>query len=115
MSAIHTTSRKFSFAAGTILGLPLSLITAALITSGAAHALCYEPDPPSRSYKPSKPIVPFCVNEWNNTHTCDEWQISAYNSDVMTYNSEIDDYVRRLRLYLSEAEEYVRCEIRSLE
>ena len=23
--------------------------------------------------KPTKPMVPFCVNEYSNTHTCDDW------------------------------------------
>ena len=36
--------------------------------------------------KPTKPSVPYCVNEWSNTHTfCDDWTINSYNRDVENY------------------------------
>lgn len=115
MSAIRDDRHRLPFAARIILGLPLLLVSAALITSGAAQAFCYAPDAPSSFHRPSKPTVPFCVNEWNNTHTCDEWQISSYNNDVQTYNSDVEDYVRRLKRYAEEAVEYARCEINDLD
>ena len=43
-------------------------------------AWCSEPmapSAPSSWSKPSKPSVPFCVNEWNNTHTCSDWKSKA--------------------------------------
>ena len=40
-------------------------------------SFCYEPSPPWS--KPSKPMVPWCVDEWTNTHTCSDWEIDSYN------------------------------------
>ena len=90
------------------------------------------PSTPSNWNKPTKavkPSVPFCVNEWNNTHTCDEWTISSYNNDVSFYNSqlqrynnEVEEYSRKLQYYVDEARnfanqalDYANCEIRNLD
>ncbi len=90
-----------------------------------ANSFCYAPSAPStwsKPTKPTKPFVPFCVNEFSNTHTCDEWTINSYNSEVNYYNSqlqsysyEIDDYVRKLQNYVNDAQDYANCEIRSLD
>ena len=90
-----------------------------------ANSFCYEPSAPSTWSKPTKPVkpfVPFCVNEFSNTHTCDEWTINSYNSDVNYYNSqlqsynyELEDYVRKLQNYVNDAQEYANCEIRNLD
>jgi hypothetical protein len=89
-----------------------------------ANSFCYEPSAPSTWSKPTKPVkpfVPFCVNEFSNTHTCDEWTINSYNSDVSYYNSqlqsynyELEDYVRKLENYVNDAQDYANCEIRNL-
>ena len=88
------------------------------------YGFCYAPTAPSnwdRPTKPTKPMVPFCVNEWNNTHTCDDWTINSYNNDVEYYNSQlqsysydVDDYIRKLQYYVDEARDYANCEIRNL-
>ena len=39
------------------------------------------PKPPGVFAKPTKPTVPFCVNEIMNTNTCSDWEISSYNSE----------------------------------
>ena len=63
-----------------------------------AYAWCSSPMAPSvpsnwnKPTRPMKPSVPFCVNEWNNTHTCDEWTISSYNNDVSFYNTQLQRY-----------------------
>ena len=75
-------------------------------------SFCYEPSPPWS--KPSKPIVPWCVNEWTNTHTCSDWEIDNYNYEVQNYNYEVQNYIYELQNYLYEAEDYVNCEINSL-
>ena len=90
-----------------------------------AFGFCYAPTAPSnwdRPTKPTKPFVPYCVNEWNNTHTCDDWTINSYNSDVDNYNSQlrsysydVDEYIRKLQYYVNEASEYANCEIRNLD
>jgi hypothetical protein len=103
----------------------LGIIVLSLLISNFAYAYCSEPSAPSSWSKPTKPMkpsVPFCVNEYNNTHTCDDWTINSYNNDVNSYNSqlqsynyEIDDYVRKLQNYVNDAQDYANCEIRSLD
>ena len=75
-------------------------------------SFCYEPSSPWS--KPSKPMVPWCVDEWTNTHTCSDWEIDNYNYEVQNYNYEVQNYIYELQNYLYEAEDYVNCEINSL-
>ena len=75
-------------------------------------SFCYEPSPPWS--KPSKPMVPWCVDEWTNTHTCNDWEIDNYNYEVQNYNYDVQNYIYELQNYLYEAEDYVNCEINSL-
>ena len=103
----------------------LGIVVLGLLIPNFAYAYCSEPSVPSSWSKPTKPMkpsVPFCVNEYNNTHTCDDWTINSYNNDVNSYNSqlqsynyEIDDYVRKLQNYVNDAQDYANCEIRSLD
>jgi len=96
-----------------------------LITPTKLLAWCSEPmapSAPSSWNKPTKPHVPYCVNEWNNTHTCDDWTITSYNNDLQTYNYEIENYQRELQYYVEEAQrfvneayDYANCEIRNLD
>ena len=89
------------------------VISALLMGVSTAQAYCYEPSPPM--YRPSKPMTPFCVNEWNNTHTCDEWQINSYYSDLDQYRYEVENYINDLQRYVDDAVDYAQCEIRSLD
>ena len=75
-------------------------------------SFCYEPSPPWS--KPSKPTVPWCVDEWTNTHTCSSWEIDNHNYEFQNYNYEVQNYIYELQNYLYEAEDYVNCEINSL-
>ena len=63
---------------------------------------------------PSKPSAPYCVNEWNNTHTCDDWTIDSYQKDLRSYQYEVERFIDDLQDYLRDAQDYVNCEIRSL-
>ena len=93
----------------------------------AANAFGYcsapiAPEPPGVFAKPTKPMVPYCVNEIMNTHTCSDWEISSYNSELSSYRSDIDFYVQKLKNYISEAEyflnetvAYAKCEISTLD
>ena len=83
-----------------------------LFFPGLSYGYWYEPSPPWS--KPIEPSVPWCVNEWNNTHTCSDWEIESYYSDIRNYNYEVESYVNDLQNYLYDAEDYVRCEINSL-
>jgi len=103
----------------------LGIIVLSLFIPTYALAWCSEPrapSAPSTYSKPSKPSVPFCVNEFSNTHTCDDWTINSYNSDLDRYRYEVDDYQRSLQSFVNdagdfarEALEYANCEIRNLD
>ena len=83
-----------------------------LLMPSLSFSFCYEPSPPWS--KPSKPSVPWCINEWDNTHTCSDWEIDSYNNDVESYNYEVQSYVKDLQNYLYDAGDYVNCEINNL-
>jgi hypothetical protein len=99
----------------------------ALSSAGPAIAVagCYEPSPPSRYSKPTKPEPPrkpFCAGGYTGKNTCNEWEVSSYNSSVRSYNSDmetyqrdVEDYVRKLKQYLEDAQSYAVCEVKSLE
>lgn len=96
-----------------------------LIYTSNSWAYCSEPsspDAPSTIYRPTKPSVPYCVNTYINTHTCDDWEIDSYNAEIEQYNAEVEEYVDKLKYYISEAEEYLsevvdyaKCEIRNID
>ena len=92
-----------------IISLSLSLSTA-----GKLMAFCIEP---SVSFldTPIKPSVPYCVNEWDNTHTCDEWELSNYYNDIESYNIEVEDFIDQLNNYIDEAVDYAKCRMGELE
>jgi hypothetical protein len=103
----------------------LGIIVLSLFIPTYALAGCSEPrapSAPSTYSKPSKPSVPFCVNEFSNTHTCDDWTINSYNSDLDRYRDEVDDYQSSLQSFVNdsggfarEALDYANCEIRNLD
>ena len=72
-----------------------------------AFAFCSQPDAPDPPSTFSKPDVPYCIRD----RSCEDYEIQRYKSDV-------EDYVRKLKNYASEAEEfhgdavqYAECEI----
>ena len=80
------------------------------------------PEPPGVFAKPTKPMVPFCVNEIVITHIFSDWEISSYDSELSSYRSDIDFYVQKLKNYISEAKyflnetvAYAKCEISTLD
>ena len=79
-----------------------------------AHSYCFEPSAPSSFSKPTKPSAPYCVNEYSRTHTCDDWEINSYNNDIEQYNYDVENYISKLNNYVQDAQEYARCEARSL-
>ena len=92
----------------------IAIISSFLITiSFQAGAFCSEPSVYMST--PSKPSVPFCVNEWANTHTCDEWEIQSYYDDLEFYASQAQELINALNIYVSEASEYAQCRARELE
>ena len=102
----------------------LKILTLCMFVPTHVYAWCSEPmapSAPSSWSKPSKPSVPYCVNEWNNTHTCDDWTINSYNSDLDNYRYDVERYQRELQSYVNDAQyfanealDYANCEIRNL-
>ena len=60
-------------------------------------------------------MVPYCVNEYTNTHTCSDWELDNYYSELESYNYDVQSYIRQLNEYIDEAVEYAQCEVNSLE
>lgn len=77
------------------------------------YAFCSAPSLPY--FKPTKPSVPFCVNQFTKTHTCDSWTINSYNSAIRTYNYEVDNYINELNRYVRAASDYAKCEASNLQ
>ena len=78
----------------------LLMIIIFLIIPAKVFAWCSEPmatSAPSSWSNPTKPSVPFCVTEWNNTHTCDDWIITSYNNDLQNYRYDVENYQRELQ------------------
>ncbi len=104
-----------------------TVVTLALISllPSTAWAYCSEPsvpDVPSTYNRPSKPSAPYCVDTFSNTHTCDDWEIDNYNSELSRYRDEVEEYIRKLRYYVSKAEtyyseavSYAQCEANNIE
>lgn len=63
--------------------------------------------------------MPFCLNSYSYSreHTCDEWELDSYFSDVEDYVSslqaylvEFNEYTRKVSRLAAEAETYAVCE-----
>jgi hypothetical protein len=82
-----------------------------LIFPGAGYS-CYEPSAPY--FSASEPSVPWCVNEWENTHTCSDWEIDSYYQSIRNYNYEVENYVNELQNYVDDAVLYAQCEMNNI-
>lgn len=123
-------ARKFK-CASLLLGGPTyglaNLLALMIVVAFPMNAFAFcsaptAPDAPSLYGRPTKPQVPYCVDVYSRTHTCDDWQIDSYNAELANYQSELDLYFRRLKSYVSEADSfaadalaYAQCEIRMVE
>ena len=87
----------------------------AFTVSVASPANAYCSEPSFYLSTPSKPSVPYCVNEWNNTHTCDEWEIQNYYDEMENYSSEARNFIDGLNEYVSEASDFAQCMAGQLE
>ena len=83
-----------------------------IFCTSEALAFCIDPSPPFS--KPAKPITPYCINEFSNTHTCDDYAINSYRNEIDSYNYDVKRYVRELQSYVDDANDYANCEIRRL-
>jgi hypothetical protein len=67
----------------------------------------------------ARPDVPYCLRElkWSGRHTCDDWEIDRYRSDVEAYVDKLNDYIREAvdfanaaTRFAGDAGAYARCE-----
>ena len=89
-----------------------------MTSTACAGIYCTEPRAPAfYDTKPAKPYVPSCINEYSHTNTCNEYEISAYNSEIDSFNSKLrmykadaDFYISQLNQYIGETKTYANCE-----
>lgn len=91
----------------------LSIFIFLFFSTGLVNAWCTEPSAFITS--PTKPDLPYCVNTFNNTHTCSDWEINGYYDDLENYNDEVEDFIDELNNYVDEAVEYAQCRMNELE
>ena len=99
--------------------MKITMVTllAAFCTPTVANGFyfCFQLDTSFIMSKPDKPMLPYCVNEYSGTHTCQGWEIDMYNSDVERYNNEVEQFIADLNNYIDEAVEYAQCLAKSLD
>lgn len=89
------TEPKHILALVLVLALALPTVASAFCTAPLA------PTPPVTWNKPTKPSVPYCINEYARTHTCSDWEIESYRSDMNRFRNEVSDYIAELQRYIS--------------
>ncbi|APX12178.1 hypothetical protein [Tateyamaria omphalii] len=82
------------------------LIAAAGVTK--VQAFCFEPkmhESPPDFYFVSKPSAPYCLSgyRYSGTHTCNDWEIDSYLSDVDRHLAELNAYVDEYLAFANEA------------
>ena len=94
-------------------GLSVLLVTAISMTAATTNAFgyCSEPDAPDPPASYSKPDVPFCLGDyaWSGEHTCDDWELENYFSEVEDYVRKLQDYLEDVDDYRKEAFEFAKC------
>ena len=89
------------------------LLLLLLLIPNLVMGYCSEPSAPYGG-APSKPSKPYCINEFSNTHTCDDWEIDSYNNALRSYKYDVERFVDNLQGYLRNAKDYVNCQIRNI-
>ena len=85
--------------------IPLLL---AVSSPAVANAFCFEPTmnaSPPDFYFFSKPSAPYCLSgyKYSGTHTCEDWEIDSYLSEVDQYLAELNSYVDEYLKFANEA------------
>ena len=83
-----------------------------ILLSSNSLTNCIIPATPNK--KPVKPLIPNCINISSGTHSCSETEIQNYYSKIDSFNIDIENYAKKLKIYLEQANKYVNCEIRKL-
>ena len=98
------------------------------VVSSNVNAFCSEPSSPFDSLPSppsslSKPTEPFCLSgyRFSGKHTCSNWELESYFSDVENYISDLkafaaaaNSYASEVIDYANEAVNYANCEISDL-
>ena len=92
----------------------LLILSVVLFANPAFSFYCSEP---SASFirTPSKPSVPFCVNELMGTHTCSDWELDNYYNELESYQNDAQEFIEELNNYIDEAVDYATCRSNELE
>lgn len=99
--------------------LAIMLLVTGQVAPDNAVTECTVPQVPAvvRLSKPARPVVPSCVDEARNRHTCRASVISAYNGQLENYGrafdryvSDMNGYVDALNRYVDEVSRYTVCE-----
>jgi hypothetical protein len=101
------------------------LLTGATVAQDVAPvveaAACSAATPPEimRPTKPTRPLLPRCVNEARGTHNCRgnvlrdyEASMTRYEGEFNAYVDSVNGYIRRLEAYTLDAVAYAECERR---
>ena len=91
------------------------LVVLSIPTFANGFYICSEPDTSFIIFRPEKPKLPYCVDEYSGTHTCQGWEIDMYSSNVRKYNKEVEQFIANLGNYVDEAIEYAQCLAKSLD
>lgn len=101
------------------------LVLFAFLLSPVANAYCFSPSfyvtPPDEPGTWHKPTPPICMTgyKYSGTHTCSEWEIENYVTDLEDYLRKLSEYKDELNTFadevvnfLDEAYQYADCETR---
>ena len=83
----------------------------ALLAPLQARAFCSEPSAPDPPWS-GPPSTPYCFNEWDKTHTCDNWEIENWIDEINSYIDEMVTYANEANDFASGAVDFANCQIR---
>lgn len=89
-----------------VLVATISLMTETTITM----AFCYEPTAPDAPWG-GPPSPPYCFNEWDKTHTCQQWEIDSWIDEINSYIRKMVNYANEANEFASDAVDYANCQI----
>jgi len=78
--------------------------------SSSVFGFCSEPSAPNAPWSPP-PTAPYCFNEWDRTHTCDQWEIDSWIDEINKYINEMADYANEAQEFARDAVDYANCQI----
>ena len=93
-----------------LLGLSAALVPNAFGFCRAPSFYETPPDPP----RYGNPSVPFCLIEYSYSgrHTCDDWELESYFSEVEEYTNLLARFLRDVENYQNEVDSFVSDSVR---